>query len=94
MISFEEDLKQVINRHSAEAPSGTPDYILAKLLTDTLKTFNEVVGLRAEWRGETLETPKKTSFTLEDVRQMVCAHCHEPLSDGKHDLSHPTFGHK
>lgn len=94
MISFEEDLKQVINRHSAEAPSGTPDYILAKLLTDTLKTFNEVVGLRAEWRGETVETPTKTKLTIDQVQQMVCAYCSDPLFDGKHDLSHPKFGHK
>lgn len=55
MISFEEDLRQVINRHSAESPSGTPDYILAKYLVEQLKNFNEAVSTRAEWRGETVE---------------------------------------
>lgn len=55
MISFEEDLRQVINRHSAESPSGTPDYILAKYLVEQLKNFNEAVTTRAEWRGETVE---------------------------------------
>lgn len=57
MISFEEDLTQVINRHSAENVSGTPDYLLARMLLETLKTFNEVVTARAEWRGESCELP-------------------------------------
>lgn len=55
MISFEEDLEQVINRHSAEAPSGTPDFILAEYMNNCLKNFNEAVGKRAEWRGEQVE---------------------------------------
>lgn len=57
MISFEEDLRQVINRHSAESVSGTPDFILAKLLLETLKTFNTAVCDRADWRGESTELP-------------------------------------
>lgn len=56
-LSFQEDLQQVLNRHSAESPSGTPDYILAEMLTNVLKTFNEAVGQRAEWRGESVELP-------------------------------------
>lgn len=56
-LSFEEDLQHLINRHSAESPSGTPDYILAEMLTNVLKTFNEAVGKRAKWRGESVELP-------------------------------------
>lgn len=56
-LTFQEDLQQVLNRHSAEAPSGTPDYILAEMLTGVLKTFNAAVGQRAEWRGESTELP-------------------------------------
>ena len=55
MLSFTEDLEQVINRHSAESPSGTPDYILAKFLTQVLKGYNDAVSERAEWRGESCE---------------------------------------
>ena len=55
MLTFQEDLAQVINRHSAENPSGTPDFILAEYLTECLKNFNEIVGKRAEWRGESVE---------------------------------------
>lgn len=57
MLSFTEDLEQVINRHSAEAPSGTPDYILAEFLTGVLKVYNETLVRRAEWRGEDCELP-------------------------------------
>lgn len=57
MLSFEEEISTVINRHSAENPSGTPDYILATYLTNCLKTFNEAVTQRAEWRGESVDLP-------------------------------------
>lgn len=56
-LSFEEDLQNLLNRHSAESISGTPDYILAEMLTNVLKTFNETVGKRAEWRGESVDLP-------------------------------------
>ncbi|TXH10504.1 MAG: hypothetical protein E6R04_05375 [Spirochaetes bacterium] len=50
-----EEIRAVLNRYSAEAPSGTPDYILANYLIDCLKAFNEAVSLRAVWRGEPIE---------------------------------------
>lgn len=36
---FTEELRQVINRHSRENRSNTPDYILAAIMTDALITF-------------------------------------------------------
>ena len=60
MLSFQEDIEQVINRHSAESVSGTPDFILAELLTDVLKAFNAAVVKRAQWRGESCELPALT----------------------------------
>lgn len=51
MLSFEEDLEQVINRHSAESMSGTPDFILAHFLLNALKNYDEAVVARAAWRG-------------------------------------------
>ena len=55
MLSFEEDLDQVINRHSAESMSGTPDFILAHFLLNALKDYNEAVVARAAWRGEFID---------------------------------------
>lgn len=69
MISFEEDICQVINRHSGEAPSGTPDYILAKMIKEFLKAYNEAVSARAEWRGEDCELPKGNPDVVEILRE-------------------------
>lgn len=68
-LSFQEDLQQLLNRHSAEAPSGTPDYILAEMLTEILKTFNEAVGQRAEWRGESVELPALQRQESPDIQK-------------------------
>lgn len=57
-LSFQEDLEKVINRHSAESPSGTPDFILAEMLTNMLKAYNEAVNKRAEWRGDDMINPR------------------------------------
>lgn len=57
MDSFERELKSLLNRYSAENASGTPDYILAHYLTQTLALFNETQQQRAKWRGESVELP-------------------------------------
>jgi hypothetical protein len=55
MLTFEKEIQSVINRHSAESPSGTPDFILAEYLNNCLKAYNEAVSKRAEWRGHPLD---------------------------------------
>lgn len=57
MDSFERELKSLLNRHCAENASGTPDYILAHHLAQTLALFNETQQKRAKWRGESVELP-------------------------------------
>lgn len=54
-MSFVQDLAQVINRHSKEAASGTPDFILAAYLEACLSMFEIAVEGRADYRGETVE---------------------------------------
>lgn len=53
-MSFVQDLAQVINRHSKEATSGTPDFILATYLEGCLSLFDLVVEGRADFRGESV----------------------------------------
>lgn len=55
MIGVEEEIREVLNRHSAESVSGTPDFILAQYLIDCLKAYNEAVSARAQWRGEPVD---------------------------------------
>ena len=46
---FESDLCNLLNRHSKESESDTPDYILRDYLCDCLKVFDHVVGARTTW---------------------------------------------
>jgi hypothetical protein len=67
--SVEQELSAVLNRYSAEAPSGTPDFILAAYLLDCLRAFNEAVSRRGQWRGEPVEfTPSAVPKTPEEKR--------------------------
>lgn len=48
---FEKDLEHLINKHSMENGSNTPDFILATYLRDCLLTFNKAVRWREKWYG-------------------------------------------
>lgn len=50
-MSFRDELAQVLNRHSKEIGSNTPDFILAKFLEGALDAFDAAVFERAEWYG-------------------------------------------
>jgi hypothetical protein len=50
--SLEQDLAAVLNMHSLENGSNTPDYVLAKFLLGALDAFEEAVRARAEHAGE------------------------------------------
>lgn len=54
---FVGELTALLNRFSAESISGTPDFILAEYLQDSIKAFNAAVVKRADWRGESVEPP-------------------------------------
>ena len=41
MEEFRKELQQLINRHSLENGSGTPDFVLADYLVKCLQNFND-----------------------------------------------------
>lgn len=43
------ELEQLINKHSQENRSNTPDFILAEYLNDCLRYFNIAVNAREMW---------------------------------------------
>lgn len=43
---FEKELEKLINRHSQENGSNTPDFILALYLGNCLRAFNQAVNRR------------------------------------------------
>lgn len=51
MTEFEKELSALINKHSAENASNTPDYILAMYLDACLLAFNTAVQQRETWHG-------------------------------------------
>lgn len=48
---FEKDLESLINRHSLENKSNTPDFLLASFLRKSLDAYNTTLKARDEWFG-------------------------------------------
>jgi hypothetical protein len=55
---FIRELRDLINSHSKENNSDTPDIILAKYLKRCLDLFDEIIPLREDWYGRA-KTNKK-----------------------------------
>lgn len=50
-MTFLEELQHLINRHSKEHTSNTPDFILAQFLLDSLVMFEIAIQQRERWYG-------------------------------------------
>lgn len=48
-IAFRKDLEAVINRHSMENGSNTPDFILATYLIRCIENFDAATKCRESW---------------------------------------------
>lgn len=48
---FREELQHLLNKHSLESDSDTPDYVLARYLVNCLSVFNEATRAREEFYG-------------------------------------------
>lgn len=59
--SFQNDLTMLINKHSLEQDSNTPDFILAEYLSYCLKSFDIINQKREEWYGR---GPKSTDSPI------------------------------
>lgn len=53
---FKDELKSLLNQHSCENESDTPDFILADFLDGCLDVFNKAVSARQNWWGHTTWT--------------------------------------
>jgi hypothetical protein len=51
MSDLREDVRQVLNRHSAENASNTPDFILADFLLGCLVYYELAIQARSKWYG-------------------------------------------
>lgn len=50
-LTFEEELKWLINKYSKENESDTPDFILANYLNNCLSAFNSASKTRTHWHN-------------------------------------------
>lgn len=56
---FERDLEALINRHSQENASNTPDFILAEFLMHALSAFNVATRRRTQWYAPSPPLPSE-----------------------------------
>jgi len=51
MSEFRKELAELLNRHSMENSSNTPDFVLADYLKSCLDVFNQATQARESWYG-------------------------------------------
>ncbi len=51
-MEFEEELQHLINKHSMENGSNTPDFLLAEYLNNCLNNWNVITQKRIQWFGK------------------------------------------
>jgi hypothetical protein len=66
---FQIELEQLINKHSVESESNTPDFILAEYLGNCLNIFNIAIMRRESWYGR--NSSSKKVATAEDEAIML-----------------------
>jgi hypothetical protein len=57
--TFQQELAGLINRHSLENVSNTPDFVLAQFMDKCLKAFNTASYAREAWYGQRLTISNK-----------------------------------
>jgi uncharacterized protein YdeI (YjbR/CyaY-like superfamily) len=50
-ISFEKELRELLNKHSVENQSNTPDFVLCGYIEDCLTAFNNATKRRDNYYG-------------------------------------------
>ena len=60
--NFEKELEQLINKHSIENESNTPDFILSRYLMNCLQTLNILTDRREDWYGRKPKEMEGTGF--------------------------------
>lgn len=51
MSDFRKELSQLLNKHSKENGSDTPDFVLAEFLHQSILAFDLAIDLRETWYG-------------------------------------------
>ena len=68
MSDFRDDLVRLINRHSKENESNTPDFILADYLVECLAAYNSAARRRSAWHQVGVIEGAVTTGDLNEVK--------------------------
>lgn len=63
MGTFRKELIELINKHSKENDSNTPDFILADYLIGCLNAFDKTIQMRESWYGRNLTVNQNIPIT-------------------------------
>lgn len=63
-MELTQELEQLLNKHSRENESNTPDFILAQYLIGCLMAWEEATRIRDKWYGR---RPRPGVISLEDL---------------------------
>lgn len=66
---FETELRDLINRHSKEKGSNTPDFVLADYLTTCLKNFDYYVRYREDTKATADNPMPETFYTTKEIER-------------------------
>ena len=65
---FEKELEALINKHSLENESNTPDYILAQYLINCLAAFTQATQQRENWYGR---DPRPSNSDFIEIKEFL-----------------------
>lgn len=82
------DLESLLNRHSQENASNTPDFLLAEYLLDCLRAFNKVANAREAWYGRPSTPPGNGGMIVPDE-----AGPSTPINQGSVTVASLRLGH-
>jgi hypothetical protein len=85
-MSLQKEIESVINCHSAENESDTPDFILAAYIGDCLAAFNRSVNMREAWHGRKPQSHMEEKTHLTTGKGAPCLHQHQKLMDGPYHV--------
>ena len=73
MVEFQKALETLINRHSMENASNTPDFLLAEFLVNCLRAFNLASEQKEKWFAkEAVEDKTVTELARQRAAQAWC----------------------
>jgi len=71
--SFQAELETLINRHSIENGSDTPDFLLAEYLCDCLASYEVAVTKREVWYGRKTAPAPKGKPTIAELEAILAS---------------------